>query len=92
MKSLELVVRQSLSDPKLYNHCCIPTSLDDERICLPDNITMIPNYRTIDSLCYLESRCNYCGKRWGEFWISYRYIFLSLIEQHYQRVKYYTQA
>jgi predicted ArsR family transcriptional regulator len=63
-------------------HYCIPaTGTDEFSLCTPDNITIIPKYRTADSLCYLVSRCNYCGKQWGEFWISYRYIFLPLIKQ-----------
>jgi hypothetical protein len=68
MKSLCLVVQQPLSNLILYEHYCVPgTGTDEFSLCTPDNITIIPKYRTSDSLCYLVSRCNYCGKQWGEF-------------------------
>jgi hypothetical protein len=53
-------------------------------ICMPDNITILPNYIN-DSSSYQVSRCNYCGKEWAEFWISYRYVFSSLIYRHQHR-------
>jgi hypothetical protein len=73
MKYLDLVVRQRR---------VTATGTDEFGLCTPDNITIIPNYRTGDSLCYLVSRCNYCGKRWAEFWVTYRYILSPLREQH----------
>lgn len=50
-------------------------------VCIPDNITIIPLYRINDSLSDQVSRCNYCGREWNEFWISYSYVTLSLITQ-----------
>jgi hypothetical protein len=58
---------------------CIVAKKCDEYI--PNNITIIPNYRITDSLSDQVSRCNYCGREWNEFWISYAYITRSLIIQ-----------
>jgi hypothetical protein len=63
-----------------YNHTDVVTN--QRNMCILDNITIMPLYHTNDSLSYMVSRCNYCRKEWGEFWISYGYIFASLIEQH----------
>ncbi|MGH9924468.1 MAG: hypothetical protein ACRD5B_03740 [Nitrososphaeraceae archaeon] len=48
---------------------------------IPNNITVVPNYRVTDSLSDQVSRCNYCGREWNEFWISYAYVTRSLINQ-----------
>ena len=51
-----------------------PVATNERCICKADNITIIPMYRTYDSLSYQISRCNYCREEWAEYWISYRYI------------------
>lgn len=48
---------------------------------IPDNITIIPRYRINNSLSDQVSRCNYCGKEWTEFWVSYAYVTRSLIDR-----------
>jgi hypothetical protein len=58
---------------------CTVTKKCDE--CIPTNITIIPNYRITDSFSDQLSRCNYCGREWNEFWISYAYVTRSLINQ-----------
>ena len=60
------------------------TTTSERDMCILDNITIMPMYRTKDSLSCQVSRCNYCGKEWGEFWVSYKYIFSSLIDWQYQ--------
>ena len=66
MKSLHLAVRQPLSDLILHEHYCIsPTETDEFRLRTPDNITIIPKYRTGDSLCYLVSRSENVGASSG---------------------------
>jgi hypothetical protein len=62
-----------------FRNLTTTTITNEHRGCVPDNITIIPDYHTSDSLSYQVSRCNYCGKEWGEFWVSYRYIFSSFI-------------
>jgi hypothetical protein len=57
------------------------TGTNEHCICVSDNITIIPMYHTNDSLSYNVSRCNYCREEWAEYWISYRYIFSSLISR-----------
>ena len=71
-----------MSNVILNNHRNLTVRINEHKICTPDNITQIPLYRTYDSVSYHVSRCNYCGKEWAEFWISYKYIFSSLINQH----------
>lgn len=66
----------------LGRHSDYTTSKAEHGMCKLDNITIIPIYHTNDSLSYQVSRCNYCGKEWDEFWISYRYIFNPLINRH----------
>jgi hypothetical protein len=56
-------------------------------ICKADNITIIPLYHTNDSLSYDVSRCNYHREEWSEYWISYKYIFSSIICWHQQKVR-----
>ena len=63
-----------------YDH----TKTSERDMCILDNISIKPMYRTNDSLSYQVSRCNCCGKEWGEFWVSYKYIFSSLIDRRYQ--------
>jgi hypothetical protein len=63
-----------MSVPQDMGHC----------ICKADNITIIPLYHTKDSLSYQVARCNYCREEWAEYWISYRYIFSSLISARQQ--------
>lgn len=53
-------------------------------ICVSDNTTIISLYHTNDSLSYHVCRCNYCKEEWAEYWISYRYIFSSLISARQQ--------
>jgi hypothetical protein len=48
---------------------------------LSNNITILPNYRIMDSLSDLVARCNSCGREWNEFWISYSYVTLSLMHR-----------
>ncbi|MPZ06614.1 MAG: hypothetical protein GEU26_09400 [Nitrososphaeraceae archaeon] len=55
--------------------------------CIPDNITIIPNYHISDSLTDQVSRCNYCGREWNEFWVSYSHVTLSLINQRQRQLK-----
>lgn len=77
----------------IANTYCDHTIKTNERnMCVLDNITTIPMYHIQDSLSYLVSRCNYCGKEWDEFWISYRYIFSSLIYRHQHQEKQHTLA
>jgi aspartate carbamoyltransferase regulatory subunit len=57
----------------------LTSTLNEHCICRADNITMVTMYHTNDSLSYLVARCNYCREEWAEYWISYRYIFSSLI-------------
>jgi hypothetical protein len=64
-------------------HILSNVTTNEHSRCTPNNITIIPDYRTSDSLCYQVSRCNYCGKEWGEFWVSYKYIFSLLIDRQY---------
>jgi hypothetical protein len=59
-----------------YDH----TKTSERDMCILDNISIKPMYRTNDSLSYQVSRCNYCGREWGEFWVSYKYIFSSMID------------
>ena len=66
----------------LGRHSDHTTAKVEHGMCKLDNITIIPIHHTNDSLSYQVSRCNYCGKEWGEFWISYRYIFNPLINRH----------
>jgi hypothetical protein len=85
MKSLR-IDSQPMSRLILNNHCDHTTTKTKERnMCVLDNITIIPMYHTNDSLSYMVSRCNYCGKEWGEFWINYRYIHSSWINRHQQQ-------
>jgi hypothetical protein len=60
------------------------TGTNEHCICVSDNITIIPMHHTNDSLSYNVSRCNYCGEEWAEYWISYKYIFSSLISRSQQ--------
>ncbi|MGH9975055.1 MAG: hypothetical protein ACRD8Z_04370, partial [Nitrososphaeraceae archaeon] len=76
---------QQMSTLILNNHCDHTVKTNECNMCVLDNITTIPLYHIQDSLSYLVSRCNYCGKEWGEFWISYRYIFSPLIFRHLQQ-------
>jgi aspartate carbamoyltransferase regulatory subunit len=63
-------------------------SIANERcVCVSDNITIIPMYHTNDSLSYHVSRCNYCREEWAEYWISYRYVFSSLISQRQRELE-----
>jgi hypothetical protein len=55
--------------------------------CIPDNIAIISNYHISDSLADQVSRCNYCGREWNEFWVSYSYVTLSLINQRQRQLK-----
>jgi hypothetical protein len=66
------------------DHTATKTSEHD--MCELHNITIIPMYRTNDGLSYQVSRCNYCGKEWDEFWISYRYIFKPLISRYQHQI------
>ena len=66
--------RRSTSSTRINEHC----------ICKADNITVIPMYHINDSLSYHVSRCNYCREEWAEYWVSYRYMYSSLIYQHQQ--------
>jgi len=68
----------------ILNSHCDHTKPSERDMCILDNITIMPMYHTKDSLSYQVSRCNYCGKQWGEFWVSYKYIFSSLIDRRYQ--------
>jgi hypothetical protein len=76
---------KTLTDSDLSNHIISSVrdlnnvTADENHVCVLDNITIIPGYRTGDSLSYQVSRCNYCGKEWGEFWVCYKYILSSLI-------------
>ena len=69
----------------ILNSHCDHTKASERDMCVLDNITIIPMYRTNDSLSYQVSRCNHCGKEWEEFWVNYKYIFSSLIDRQYQR-------
>src|ERR687891_507036 len=54
--------------------------MNEQCICTPNNITIIPVYHIRDSTSYHIVRCNYCGEEWAEFWISYKYVFTSMID------------
>jgi hypothetical protein len=69
MSNLVQSKRSNRITPTLNGHC----------ICRADNITIVMMYHTNDSLSYRVARCNYCREEWDEYWISYRYIFSSLI-------------
>jgi hypothetical protein len=56
----------------LGRHSDHTTAKVEHGMCKLDNMTIIPIYHTNDGLSYQESRCNYCGKEWDDFWISYR--------------------
>ena len=73
------LIQNKRDGPSLgINDCCI---------CRGDNITITSMYHTNDSLAYHVSRCNYCREEWAEYWVSYRYIFSSLIYQHQHQGK-----
>jgi hypothetical protein len=61
-------------------------TLNEHCICRADNITIVPMYHTNDSLSYQVARCNHCREEWAEYWISYGYIFSSLISRSQQEL------
>lgn len=71
-----------MSNMTLREYCDLTNHANQHSKCIADNITSIPRYHNHNSMSYQISRCNYCGKQWDEFWLSYKYIFSSLIDQH----------
>jgi hypothetical protein len=72
----------NLIQKKRSNH--ITFTPNEYCICRADNITIMTMYHINESLSYHVARCNYCIEEWAEYWISYRYIFSSLISARQQ--------
>ena len=68
------LIQNKRSDPNT-------ASISEQCICIRNNITITPIYHIRNSMSYQVVRCNYCGEEWAEYWICYRHMLSSHIDQ-----------